>query len=251
MSQSPQDGPRSPTERSAPGTPLLVAIIVLLCIAAIVYLARRNNGGGESDEPDLPTTQVGPVSCTAPPPAPSQPPQTYNAAPDPALAEAAVWTATLETNCGDITLELYGDKAPQTVASFLFLAREDFWAGSPCHRLTTAGIFVLQCGDPTGSGTGGPGYGFGIENAPANGKFPVGTLAMARTQDPNSNGSQFFIVYKNTTLPTEGGGYSIFGRVTDGMEIVDAIAKEGVRGGAPDGPPAQPISIVDVSVQEQ
>lgn len=250
MSQPPQaDGPGTSAERSAPGTPLLVAVIVLLCIAAVVYLARRNDSGA-GDGADLPATQVGPVSCTAPPPPPQQP-QTYDTAPDPALAEEAVWTAALETNCGEITLELYGDKAPQTVASFLFLAREDFWAGSPCHRLTTANLFVLQCGDPTGTGTGGPGYTFGVENAPANGAFPVGTLAMARAQDPNSNGSQFFIVYKNTTLPTEGGGYSIFGRVTSGMEIVDAIAQQGVRGGGPDGAPAQPISILDVTVQQQ
>ena len=75
---------------------------------------------------------------------------------------------------------------------------------------------MLQCGDPTGTGTGGPGYGFGIENAPPDGKYPRGTLAMARTSDPNSNGSQFFLVYRDSQLPTDGGGYSIFGKVTRG-----------------------------------
>ncbi len=158
--------------------------------------------------------------------------------------------ATIHTTCGDITLQLYGDKAPQTVSSFLFLAQHSFWADSPCHRLTTAGIFVLQCGDPTGTGGGGPGYGFGIENAPANGQYPTGAVAMARSSAPTSNGSQFFFVYADTTLPTSGGGYSIFGQVTSGMDIVKAIAGAGVVGGATDGAPAQPISILSVSVRK-
>ena len=98
-------------------------------------------------------------------------------------------------------MELDGTKAPQTVASFLGLARSGYWNDSPCHRLVTSGIFVLQCGDPTGTGSGGPGYGFGVENAPKDDQFPAGTLAMARTSDPNSNGGQFFIVYKQTELP--------------------------------------------------
>ena len=80
--------------------------------------------------------------------------------------DPATVTATVETTCGDIELELLADKAPQTVASFAFLAEEGYWDGSACHRLTTQGIFVLQCGDPTGTGRGNPGYGFGIENAP-------------------------------------------------------------------------------------
>ena len=99
-------------------------------------------------------------------------------------------------------MELDGAKAPQTVASFLGLARSGYWNDSPCHRLVTSGIYVLQCGDPTGTGSGGPGYGFGVENAPKDGQYPAGTLAMARTSDPNSNGGQFFIVYKQTSCRT-------------------------------------------------
>ena len=90
----------------------------------------------------------------------------------------------------------------------------------------------------------------GIENAPADGAYPPGTLAMARTQDPNSNGGQFFIVYDDTTLPVDGGGYSIFGRVTEGLEIVQAVADQGVDGGRGDGAPAQPISILSVDVED-
>ena len=161
------------------------------------------------------------------------------------------FTATLTTNCGDITLELYGDKAPRTVASFRQLARTDYWRDSPCHRLTTSGIHVLQCGDPTGTGQGTPGYGYGIENPPEDGKYPRGTLAMARTNDPDSNGGQFFIVYEDTELPTDGGGYSIFGKVTGGMDIVDRIAAAGVAGGGTDGAPEAPISILRVAVTEK
>ena len=116
------------------------------------------------------------------------------------------------------------------------------------HRLTTAGLWVLQCGDPTGQGSGGPGFTYGIENAPRDGEYPTGTVAMARTSDPNSNGSQFFIVYQDTTLPVQGGGYSIFGKVVEGLPIVDAIA---ARGLAADGvAPAQPVSVVSASIEK-
>ena len=146
-------------------------------------------------------------------------------------------------------VELDGEAAPQTVASFRFLSQDGYYDDSPCHRLTTAGIFVLQCGDPTGTGSGGPGYSFGVENAPADGVYPPGTLAMARGQDPNTNGGQFFFVYDKTSLP-DPNGYTIFGTVTEGLDIVERIAQQGVDGGAGDGAPAQPISILDVSVEE-
>ncbi|MFC6706754.1 peptidylprolyl isomerase [Flexivirga alba] len=165
-------------------------------------------------------------------------------------AAGKTFTAVLHTNCGNVTVELYGAKAPQTVASFLQLAKA-YWNDSPCHRLTTQGIYVLQCGDPTGTGTGSPGYGFGIENAPQDGDYPAGTLAMARSQDPNSNGGQFFIVYDDTQLPTDGGGYSIFGKIVGGMKIVNAVAKAGTNSPNGDGAPTQPISILKVTVTEK
>ena len=172
--------------------------------------------------------------------------------PDKATAAGKTFVATVTTTCGTITMELDGTKAPQTVASFLGLARSGYWNDSPCHRLVTSGIFVLQCGDPTGTGSGGPGYGFGVENAPKDYQFPAGTLAMARTSDPNSNGGQFFIVYKQTELqdPT---GYSIFGKVTGGMDIVDRIAAAGAEPADQSGntAPHQPISILKVAVTEK
>jgi len=181
-------------------------------------------------------------------PAPAAPTETRTGKlPDKATAAGKTFVATVTTNCGVITMELDGTKAPQTVASFIGLAKSGYFAGSPCHRLTTEGLFVLQCGDPTGTGTGGPGYGFGVENVPADFSFPPGTLAMARSADPESNGSQFFIVYKQTVLedPT---GYSIFGRITKGLDIVDKIA---ARGATAAEAPNQPISILTVDVAEK
>ncbi|TWE12872.1 peptidylprolyl isomerase [Rudaeicoccus suwonensis] len=192
------------------------------------------------------------LKCSTAPGTNANPPQ-YSL-PSKSVAEGKTFVATVVTNCGDLTFELYGDKAPQTVASFLQLAAK-YWVNSPCQRLTTAesGIYVLQCGDPTGTGSGSPGYGFGIENAPSNGDYPAGTLAMARASSPDSNGGQFFIVYADTQLPTEGGGYSIFGKVIGGMNIIDAIAKAGSdnTNGAGDGHPNQPISILKITVTEK
>ena len=191
------------------------------------------------------------AGCTKPPAVQAEPKQ-QTAVPDKAAAAGKTFIATVKTTCGDLTFELDGTKAPQTVASFLNLAKTGFWAPSPCHRVTTEGIFVLQCGDPTGTGQGGPGYTFGIENAPKDGKYPTGALAMARTQDPNSNGGQFFITFKETQLPTDGGGYTIFGKVTKGLDIVDKIAANKALPPTPtDGTPVSPISILSVSVTEK
>jgi peptidyl-prolyl cis-trans isomerase B (cyclophilin B) len=221
--------------------------------AALVLLAGC---GAATQEPDVAgsTTAVadsgGPVECTEPPPLQTDVP-TFQPEQAPEAVPQDPTTARLETTCGTVTVELAGDVAPQTVASFRMLAREGYWEDSPCHRVTTEGIWVLQCGDPTGTGRGGPGYTFGIENAPADGRYPRGTLAMARASAPDSNGGQFFIVHQDTTLPVEGGGYSIFGRVTGGMDIIDHVARAGVDGGGADGIPAQPISITEVEVEEE
>lgn len=191
------------------------------------------------------------AGCETPPPLQATP-LSFDKVPDQKSAKGKTFVATMTTTCGDITIELDGTKAPQTVASFAFLAKEGFWAPSPCHRITTEGIYVLQCGDPTGTGQGDPGYSFGIENAPKNGKYPTGTLAMARTQDPDSNGSQFFIAYKDTELPTQGGGYSVFGKVTKGLDIVEKIAANKALPPNPnDGTPVSPISILSVKVTEK
>jgi peptidyl-prolyl cis-trans isomerase B (cyclophilin B) len=233
------------------GTKAIIAIIALLCVGAVIWIGVSLSGDDDSTTSAPPTSaaDVGtPDDCAEPPDAPETP-ATYDAVPDASLAEDSVWQATVRTNCGVITMDLYGDQAPQTVASFITLAQDGYWAGSPCHRLTTEGIFVLQCGDPTGTGTGAPGYTFPVENPPSDGVYPRGTLAMARGTDPNTNGGQWFIVYDETSLP-DPNGYTIFGEVTEGIEVVDAIAEAGVAGGGTDGSPAQPISILDVTVEK-
>jgi cyclophilin family peptidyl-prolyl cis-trans isomerase len=123
----------------------------------------------------------------------------------------------VQTNHGDITLELLPERSPQTVNNFVFLAREGFYDGVIFHRVIKD--FMIQGGDPTGTGTGGPGYKFRDE-LEGDGTYSRGTVAMANS-GPNTNGSQFFIMHKDVGLPHS---YTIFGRVTDGIEAVDAIA---------------------------
>lgn len=171
--------------------------------------------------------------------------------PDASLAEGRTWTVEMETSAGALTLELDGAAAPQAVASFVTLAREGFFTGTTCHRLTTTGIFVLQCGDPTGTGSGGPGYRFGpIENPPPDDVYPAGTLAMARVGgDGQSIGSQFFLVYSDSTIPSDAaGGYTVFGRVLEGMDLLQEIAAGGV---VPDGgqTPAIEVTIERIELQ--
>jgi peptidyl-prolyl cis-trans isomerase B (cyclophilin B) len=172
--------------------------------------------------------------------------------PDAAVAEGRTWTGTISTTQGDVGVELDGAAAPQAVANFVTLAQEGYFDGTDCHRLVTSGIYVLQCGDPTGTGTGSPGYSFGpVENAPADDVYPAGTIAMARQGgNGESMGSQFFLVYEDSTIPSDAaGGYTVFGRITSGLDVVQAVADAGVSGGASDGTPATPVTIEGVETQ--
>ncbi len=142
---------------------------------------------------------------------------TYSAAPDLTIDLDKSYTATLHTNHGDIEIELLAQRSPQTVNNFVFLARDGFYDGVIFHRVISG--FMIQGGDPTGTGRGGPGYTFRDELDGA-GDYSRGTVAMANA-GPNTNGSQFFIMHRDYGLPHS---YSIFGSVTSGMEAVDAIA---------------------------
>ncbi|CAB4960588.1 unannotated protein [freshwater metagenome] len=172
--------------------------------------------------------------------------QTFATAPAPSPLSQKPARITLVTNCGPITIETLPDAAPLTVASEVFLTEQGYYDKTRCHRLTTAGILVLQCGDPAGDGTGGPGYSVLDENLPAEGSanYPAGTVAMANA-GPGTAGSQFFIVYGDTSLPS---GYTIWGTVTEGLDLVQQIAALGVEGGGSDGPPVQPVVIESASV---
>jgi peptidyl-prolyl cis-trans isomerase B (cyclophilin B) len=152
---------------------------------------------------------------------------------------------TVKTTQGQMTFTLNRTAAPCTVASFLSLVSQKYFDDTPCHRLTTTGIFVLQCGDPTGLGSGGPGYTIPDEYKPTD-KFTTGVLAMANTGQPNSGGSQFFIVYKNTKLSPQ---YTIFGTVTAGLEVVTKVAAAGTddANATGDGHPKLPIKITSMT----
>lgn len=166
--------------------------------------------------------------------------------PSSSIAESRIWTGSMQVGDATLELELDGVNAPQAVANFIDLNSKDFYEGVSCHRLVTEGIYVLQCGDPSGDGSGGPGYTFGpIENAPSDDLYKEGVLAMARVGgDGSSMGSQFFIVYQDSTIPSDAaGGYTIFGKITQGLDQLGPIINAGVEGGATDGPPALPTAI--------
>lgn len=178
--------------------------------------------------------------------------ETTKQVPDKALAEDRSWTGTVSINGSPLTVELDGKKAPQAVANFISLAKEGFYNGVTCHRLTTAGIYVLQCGDPNGDGTGGPGYTWGpIENAPPGDTYKFGTLAMARQGgNGESMGSQFFIVYATSMIPSDAaGGYTVFGKITAGGESLNSIITGGVADGSSDGKPAVATTINSIEVK--
>lgn len=164
-------------------------------------------------------------------------------------------TLTFTTNCGDIVITL-NPKAPQTITNMSALANAGYFNKSVCHRLTTQGLFVLQCGDPTATGSGSPtGWkGYADENLPKDGpkNYPAGTVAMANS-GPGTNGSQFFLVYADTQL---GPNYTIWGTITKGLDLVKKIGDVGaysMNGNqavyAADGYPIQFVEIVKASAK--
>lgn len=231
----------------------VIAVVAVLAVLGSLF-ASEDAGTPAADAPSASATATASVAAGCEPPPSALGTGAELELPDKKTAEGKTYVATLTTNCGDIEVTLDGEKAPQAVAAFVELAKQGYWANSPCHRLTAAETLkVLQCGDPTGTGQGDPGFGYGVENAPEDGAYPRGTLAMARTQDPKQgNGGQFFLVYGDSSLP-DPDGYSVFGTVTSGLDIVDRIAAAGVApGGSPeDGAPAAPISILRVAVTEK
>jgi peptidyl-prolyl cis-trans isomerase B (cyclophilin B) len=160
---------------------------------------------------------------------------------------AKSYSFNLKTNCGDIEITADAVKAPITVSTLAFLAKGGFYNGTICHRLTTQGLYVLQCGDPTATGGGGPNFTFKDENLPAqaDNNYPAGSVAMANS-GPNTNGSQFFLVYADTTL---GANYTLWGKITKGLDIVKSIAEYGTADGSGDGAPKATVEIINASVK--
>ncbi len=144
------------------------------------------------------------------------------------ISEGSKYQAHIKTNLGDMTIDLYADKAPITVNNFVFLALYHYYDGLSFHRIIPG--FVVQGGDPSGNGTGGPGYRFRDE-LPQEGEYEIGTLAMANA-GPNTNGSQFFIVSgpSGVELPPL---YAIFGKVAEGLDVVKTLDSKGSSSGKP------------------
>lgn len=188
------------------------------------------------------------------PPSPTETTAAESTVPDPSLAEGRTWTGALTINGIELGVELDGAAAPQAVSAVLADTQGDYYDGKTCHRLTTSeGFSVLQCGSTDGQGGGDPSYMYGpIENAPADDVYTEGTIAMARQgNNAESNGHQFFIVYGDTTIPSDSaGGYSVIGRVTSGLDQLTAdVISLGTEGGVTDGPPAEPVAIDDFVLQ--
>jgi peptidyl-prolyl cis-trans isomerase B (cyclophilin B) len=167
----------------------------------------------------------------------------YAKPPEMKIDTSKTYKATIDTTKGKIVIELYAADAPKTVNNFVFLAREGYYDGVIFHRVIPG--FMIQGGDPTGTGGGGPGYEFENENRGTTHGFTPGTVAMAN-RGLNTNGSQFFIMHKNYRLRAD--TYTIFGMVTEGMDVVNAIVT------APrndEDRPNEPATIKTVTIAEE
>jgi peptidyl-prolyl cis-trans isomerase B (cyclophilin B) len=161
----------------------------------------------------------------------------------------ASYQATIRTNRGNVVINLLNSKATCTVNSFVSLASQKYFNNTHCHRLTTVGIFVLQCGDPTGTGSGTPGYEFDNENL-TGAKYTAGTVAMANSGANGTNGSQFFLVYKNSlSLPAS---YTPFGTIVSGLNIIQKVAAAGSdnSNATGDGHPKEKVEIESVTIKK-
>lgn len=258
----------------------IVAVAVIGLVAALLFTSKYKDADSTAAAADTPTAEPGTTAAPGPTVAPPydgklppftasvnlgancqypadstpsrkvNPPRTGKVPTDPPLV-----SASMATSQGNIGLQLDNAKAPCTVNSFASLAQQGFFNDTPCHRLTTSqSLSVLQCGDPTGVGTGGPGYQFANEyptdQYPAGAReaqqpltYPRGTLAMANA-GPDTNGSQFFLVYRDSQLPPQ---YTAFGTIDEtGLATLDKIAKAGVAGGGEDGKPAVDVRVKSI-----
>ena len=240
-------------------TAVLSGIAAAVVVAVVTTLVVVNTGSDTKTSPTAAATKPASAAPSAPASAaasaspkvpgacaytdsgtaskPAKLPATSN------IERTTAQTAVLTTSQGEVTLSLDSIKAPCTVNSFTSLAKQKYFDGTTCHRLTTSGIYVLQCGDPSASGSGGPGYKFDDENL-TGAKYPAGTLAMANA-GAGTNGSQFFLVYKDTQLPPN---YTPFGTITGGL---DALNKVAAGGSTPDGDgkPNTPVTLTTVVIK--
>lgn len=217
---------------------------VIVVLSVTVFLTKPFEDDGKTENANADVT---PSATPSKAPDPCEKPaagkvksETWKKEPAMSIDESAKYTMKLDTTCGEIDVALKASAAPHTVNSFNFLLGKGYLDHSKCHRLTNQGIYVLQCGDPKGTGMGGPGYTIPDENLKdkslKGGVYPAGTVAMANQynaqtkQGRNSGGSQFFLVYQDSQLPPD---YTPFGTVSEaGMKVLKKIAGAGAQ--APD-----------------
>jgi len=244
-----------------------VAIVVI--VAGIWFLATRSSdeeitASEESTEATTPETpEMEPLAMTRAQPLPETVTCEYPAAgeasrdvgtpPTENIPTTGTLNVTLATNQGEIGMELDRTTAPCTVNAIEHLVDNGYYDDTVCHRLTTSGIFVLQCGDPSGAGSGGPGFQFANEyptdelegEATSPVIYPRGSIAMANA-GADTNGSQFFLNYEDSPLAPN---YTYFGQISEeGLATLDGIAETGVEGGAGDGAPAEEVRIETASL---
>ncbi len=233
---------------------IVASTLVVVLLGAGVAVAGAKLIGGDDDKLNTATPSATPSASTKP--AVNTPDscgysktgepsgdKKVDLPPSTGVERSKTYTAVLATNRGKITFDLDAKKAPCTSNNLRSLAHFAFYDGVSCHRLTTSGIFVLQCGDPTGSGSGGPGYAFPDENLKG-ATYPAGTVAMANA-GAGTNGSQFFLVYKDTQLPPQ---YTPFGKITAGLDIMLKVAAGGSEP-KDDGKPKLPLVIKTLRTQ--
>lgn len=225
------------------GSVIAVALVALATVGQVVYFS---SGTGAPDEEPTPSASAEPA-----------PGENVGDVPSADVAQDRTWNGTLALNDTDLGIRIDGDLAPQAASVFISLAESGYYDQNQCHRLTSAEqLKVLQCGQPNLTGSDDPGFTFGpLENVPEDGMYPAGTIAMARAATPESQSTQFFITYEDSFLDPSGGGYTVFGQVTSGLDaFVTDIASAGVAPGedgaaSEDGAPAIPTAITSIALE--
>jgi peptidylprolyl isomerase len=241
---------------------IISAVVVLIVLGLVAGLLISRSGGQAaaptadafaSAEPAAEQPTVAPAAPTVPPiptraditPQPTAEAYSFSEAPPMTIDPAKQYTATIATPRGDIVVELLPEIAPQSVNNFVFLARQNFYNGLTWHRVLDG--FMAQGGDPLGDGTGGPGYSVPAEFTDQISFDSPGLVAMARSSDPDSAGSQFFIT--TGAAPWLDGQYTIFGRVVEGQEIVNGIPLRDPQNPADTATPGE--TILGITIDEQ
>jgi len=223
------------TKRNAKRMTLLV-IALAAALTAAGCGQKYSEGGGRNQA-------ATPKPSAAPTVSPSPTPKTWSAPPSMQIDPKKTYTAEVKTSKGSFTIELMASKAPKTVNNFVFLAKEHYYDGVTFHRIIET--FMVQTGDPTGTGAGGPGYKFEDELPPAE-PYAPGIVAMANA-GKNTNGSQFFICTgPDSANLNQIPNYTVFGKITAGMETVQAIAKTPVKSNPKSGEPSMPTEKVTI-----